>query len=173
MQHPPPCPPTRHDTTTNTDKCVTCSVANLQVGGGGLGSQARCNRHATLTHTKKGITATDRDASMQHLTPGQSPPRSTTKNTYKYSRCRTGDVDGGGGGLGSHLWVSVPPANKITGTKTRSNHHKHVASTQHPPPGQSPPRSTLTNTDNYATRSAGDVGAGGGGPVGIPPSQWH
>ena len=133
--------------------------------------QQACHPH---THTQKnGITATDRDASMQHLTPGQSPPRSTTTSTYKYSRCRTDDVDGGGGGLGSRLWVSVPPANKTTGTNTRSNHHKHIASMQHPPPGQSPPRSTLTNTDNYATRSAGDVGAGGGGPVGMPPSQWH
>ena len=29
--------------------------------------------------------------------PGQGLPLSTTKNTYKYPRCRTGDVEAGGG----------------------------------------------------------------------------
>ena len=44
--------------------------------------------------------------SMQHSTPGQRPPRSTTTNTYKYPRCNTSNVEEGGGGPGSQTRCS-------------------------------------------------------------------
>ena len=100
MQHSTPGRFRPRSTTKNTDKYSRLSTSDVQTGGGGCGSQARCNGHSTLTHNKnKNMTPTTSTVgSMQHSTPGQHPPRSTTTNTDKYSKCRTVDVEAGGGG---------------------------------------------------------------------------